>query len=92
MVKAGQIVMYVQKSTESDRFRLGYEGGKPTTPLPALIVNVRGPATVNLKVFADGPHDLWKQDVEVMTWEEVLLAGGEQAVAPGKCYQKDLSI
>lgn len=93
-IKAGQIVMYVQSATPSDRFRLGYEGGLQTSPLPAVIVSVtsQSPGRGNIKVFADGPHDLWKTDVRILTWTEVLLAGGEGAIAPGNCYQKDLAV
>ena len=58
MPSVGRIVHYHVSETDSPEMRSNY-----AETLPAIIVQVWGETTVNLKVFTDGPVDVWKTSV-----------------------------
>ena len=56
--KIGDIVLYWVDPTDSPELRNNH-----AQVLPAVIVQVWTEETVNLKVFTDGPVDVWKTSV-----------------------------
>lgn len=56
----GRIVNYHVSDNDSQELKNNFVAGEV---LPAIIVRVWSEETVNLKIFTDGPVDVWKTSV-----------------------------
>lgn len=70
----GQIVLYHVSSTDAQELTYNHTEGED---LPAIVVRVWSDTCVNLKIFADGPNDVWRTSVvlgdQPSEWSYALL-------------------